>query len=228
MPAMESLLLLGIAAFYLFDTALLLYRNEVVFVKCGRRWRASMGTGFMLAGRYPALPAVFSPGAPVFRAAWGASAQGNPPVPDAILPVVRPLRWPARLIALLLFLVLPLALLVNLDPRWMLGLLGLLYLVASLSVAHVAHRRSTLGLSRKDIAAIAFDVIACPPFAINLVRRITLRCGLAVPAGEFAASVLDADAHAGLLRVLGARNGIAAGGVDRGDGELPSSEGKTR
>jgi hypothetical protein len=228
MPAMETLLLLGIAAFYLFDTASLLYRDEVVFAQCGRRWRASMGAGFMLAGRYLVLPAVFSPGAPVFRVAWGASVQGNPPATGVLLPMLRPLRWPARLIALLLFLVLPLALLVNLDPRWMLGLLGLLYLVASLSVAHVARRRSILGLSRKDIAAIAFDVIACPPFAINLVRRITLRGGLAVPACEFAASVLDADAQAGLLRVLGARSGIAAGGVDRGDGEPPSSEGVAR
>ncbi|QIL21376.1 hypothetical protein [Thermomonas sp. HDW16] len=218
---MEMLLLLGIAAFYLFDSASLLYRDEVVFAQCGRRWRASMGAGFMLAGRYPVLPAVFSPGAPVFRASWGASAQVNPPATDVILPVLRPLRWPARLIALLLFLVLPLALWVNLDPRLMLGLLGVLYLVSSLSVAHVARRRSILDLSRKDIAAIAFDVIACPPFAINLVRRVTLRCGLAVPAGEFAATMLDVDTHARLIRVLSARNGIMAG--DR-SADLPSSE----
>lgn len=227
MASMEALLLLGIAAFYLFDTALLLYRDEVVFAQCGRRWRASIGAGFMLAGRYPVLPALLSPGAPVFRSTWGASVQGHPPAADLILPVVGPLRWPARLIALLLFLALPLALLVNLDPRLMLGLLGLLYLVSSLSVAYVAHRRGILGLSRKDIAAIAFDVIACPPFAINLVRRITLRCGLAVPAGEFAAAVLDADAHARLLRVLGARDGLAADGVDRDQGDLPSSEGES-
>ncbi len=205
MAPMESLLLLGIAAFYLFDASLLLYSDEVVFAKCGSRWYAPMGGGFMLAGRYPVMLAFLSPGAPVFRASWNTPVAGDGPEMNAMLSAMRPLRWPARLIATLLFLVVPVALWVNLDPRLMLGVLGLLYLASSLSVAYVARRRFALGLSRKDIASIAFDVIACPPFAINLVRRVTLRCGLRVPAGEFAMMVLDAKAHARLQRTLDAR-----------------------
>lgn len=218
---MESLLLLGIAAFYLFDTALLLYGDEVVFAKCGRTWRASMGAGFLLAGRYPALPAWWLPGAPVFRSAWRTPAASDGPAMDVLLSVLHPLRWPARLIALLLFVVVPLALWVNAAPRLMLGLLVVLYASSSLSVAYVAFRRSALGLSRKDVVAIAFDVIACPPFAINLVRRVTLRCGLRVGGSDFAAEVLDAPAHARLLRILDARATTLPEPSDSGDDAGP-------
>ena len=206
MASTETLLLFGIAAFYLIDTSMLLYRDEVVFVKSGAHWRAPVGTGFMLAGRYPALPGLIVPGAPIFRSVWCAPAAANEPNTELLLQILRPLRWPARFIALLLFLVLPLALFVNMGPQLMLALLCLLYVTSCLSVAYVARRRFVLGLSRKDVIAIAFDVIACPPFAINLVRRVTLRCGLTVSADQFAVAVLNANAHAKLVRVLEARS----------------------
>ena len=226
---MESLLLLGILAFYLFDASLLLYADEVAFVKYGGKWSAPVGAGFMLAGRYLALPGLWSPGAPVFRSVRRAPAAEERPAVDALLAVLRPLRWPARLVALLLFLVVPVSLLVNLAPRLMLGLLGSLYLTSVLSVAYVARRRAALGLSRRDVAAIAFDVIACPPFAINLVRRVTLRCGLGVAAGEFAAAVLDASAHTRLAGILDARCAVMPVRADddatpRDGADTPSAE----
>ena len=61
----------------------------------------------------------------------------------------------------------------------------------------------------------------------EIARILNNLAGLESSAGEFAAAVLDADAHARLLRVLGARDGLAADGVDRDQGDLPSSEGES-
>ena len=226
---MESLLVLGIVGFYLCDVSLMLYVDEVVFAKCFGKWRAHVGSGFMLGGRYLALPGLWSPGAPVFRSGWGLPADEDAPAVERLVATLRPLRWPARVAALLLFVVVPVALQVNLSPGLMLGVLGLLYLTSALSVAYVVRRRVALGLSRRDVAAIAFDVIACPPFAINMVRRVTLRCGLGVPANEFAAMLLDARAHGRLAGILDARRAlmadVAAGDAAPGDSADPPSRG---
>lgn len=211
---MDALLLAAIAAFYVFDVALLMYADEAVVWRTGGGWRASVGSGFTLAGRHPALPALLTPGAPVFRMEMDA-----PTPPDGrsveerniepMLAVLRPLRWPARLAAVVLFIVVPAALLVNVAPLGMLVLLGLLYASAILAMAYVARHRRVLGLSLRDVAAIAFDVIACPPFSINLVRRVTLRGTPALPARSLA-TMLDADSRAPLEREIAKRQSESA------------------
>lgn len=202
----------GILAFYVYDAALLLYADEVVFMRKARRWSAAIGDGAIVGGRYLAFPALLSPGSPVFRAAWNADPRGDAPQATAtVLGVLCPLRWQAWLLAFALFAVVPLALALHFPPTWLLGVLAVIYLPTAVAMLHVARRREMLGLSRRDVAAIAFDVLACPPFALNLVRRVSLRCGLADAAPVFADAVLDAASRAGLQQSLDARRALLAG-----------------
>jgi hypothetical protein len=211
LPAAETLLLPGIAAFYLYDSALLLYADEVVFARPLRRWRAALGEGATWQGRFLAFPALSAPGAPVFRAVWSEGGRtARAPATERVLGVLRPLRWAAWLVAFALFALVPLALLLHASQGWLLGLLALIYLPTLLAVAHLARYRAALGLAWGELAAIAFDVLACPPFALNLVRRVTLRCGLAQPATTFADAVLDAASRARLGRALEARRALLA------------------
>ena len=53
-------------------------------------------------------------------------------------------------------------------------MLGLLYLTILLSLALVWRRRVALGLSGPAFAMLAFEVLACAPYAANLVRRLSL------------------------------------------------------
>lgn len=182
----------------------------MVFAKPARRWRAALGDGATWGGRYLTFPALLSPGAPVFRAAWGDAGVAGAPATEVVLRALRPLRWMAWLVALALFALVPLALTVHLPPVWLLGLLALIYLPTLLAVAHLARRRAMLGLTRRALAAIAFDVLACPPFALNLVRRVTLRCGLAQPAPAFAGTMLDAASQARLRQALEVRRALLA------------------
>lgn len=189
----------------------------MVFTRPARRWRAALGDGATWRGRYLVFPALLSPGTPVFRAVWAAPGGADVPATDSVLSVLRPLRWAAWLVALALFVLVPVALAIHPPSAWLPGLLALIYLPTLLAVAQLARRRTSLGLARKDVAAIAFDVLACPPFALNLVRRVSLRCGLALPAEAFAETVLDAAARARLRRERDARRELLAGADDTGD-----------
>jgi hypothetical protein len=85
----------------------------------------------------------------------------------------------------------PLALLLHWPSQRLPGLLLAIYLPTVAAVVLLAWQRQALGLSRAVLASIALDVLACPPFAPNLVRRITWRMPLADPAA-FAREVLPA------------------------------------
>lgn len=190
----------------------------MVFARPLRRWRAALGEGATWQGRFLAFPALLAPGAPVFRTVW--SGQGRTPrapAADGLLDVLTPLRWTAWLVAFALFALVPLALLLHASQAWLLGLLALIYLPTLLGVLHLVRHRATLELGCGDLAAIAFDVLACPPFALNLVRRVTLRCGLAQPAAVFADAVLDAPSRARLEQALEARRALLADGDGAGD-----------
>lgn len=213
------MLLPGIVAFYVYDAALLLYADEVVFTKPARRWTAALGDGAILGGRYLAFPALLSPGSPVFRTTWNVDPNAAARSPsDVVLGVVRPLRWHAWWLAFALFALVPLALTWHAQPAWWLGLLALVYLPTVLATWYVARRRLRLGLSRREVAAIAFDVVACPPFALNLARRLTLRCGLAQAAPEFADTVLDPASRMRLEGSLGLRRDLLQDDGDQAGG----------
>ena len=197
-------------AFYLYDCALLLYADEVVFAQPLRRWQAALGEGATWQGRFLAFPAVFAPGAPVFRAGWSDGGRRRAPATGRVLAVLRPLRWVAWLVAFALFALVPLALLLHVSQAWLLGLLALIYIPTLLAVVHVARHRAALRLSRSDLAMIAFDVLACPPFALNLVRRVTLRCGLSQHVAEFVDAALDDSEKARLALAVEARRALLA------------------
>lgn len=193
------MLLAGIVLFYLYDSALLLYADEVLFSKPLQRWGAAFGEGATWRGRFLAFPVLMCPGAPLLRATWGGDRTPSERVAvEHMLRTLRPLRWLAWPVALGLFGLVPLALIRHWPPTWVLGLLLLIYLPTVLAVMVLWLRREQLGLSGKAVAAIAFDVLACPPFALNLVRRVTLRSELAMPASAFAETVLDAQSLARL------------------------------
>src|SRR3546814_15615228 len=55
-------------------------------------------------------------------------------------------------------------------------------------------RREAFGLDRRTAAWLAFESVACPPHAINLVRKLGLRQPLPGDAMSMATDALDAPA----------------------------------
>jgi len=205
----EALLVGGVAAFYLLDSAMLLYSDEVVFTESCGSWSWSVGSAWQLLRRNPYLPNPLSPDSLMFRASWSLSPPARPEsyrdslrgLSDALVP----LRRAVVVLLVLLLAGLPLYLYIGLDAPVVVLALAI-YLVALVAAAMLVRRRRLFGLSNRECAELALGSLACPPLAINLVRKITLRAAVIEDPLGFAQELLDARTLGALLNA--ARNWI--------------------
>lgn len=185
----------GIVALYAYDATVLLYADELVAWPRRRGWSAHAGGELQWRGGFLFVPALYWPSAPLLRLRW-LQATRPPAAPRAearvaiLQQALRPLQWAVWLMAALLFLVLPLVLLAWRRDDLLLVLLAAIYLLAGAMVTYLVRARQRLGLPPRAVAALAIDTLACPPFALNLVRKIGLRQALDLDALAFTSRML--------------------------------------
>jgi hypothetical protein len=196
----EILLVAGALAFYAYDAATLLFADEIMLEKAGRRWREHGGSAMLLGGKRPFVPSLLAPYRPLLRVSV-----------QALLGEERAGRGDLQhfLNALLPFKVLSMCLLVLFVPLLPLVLYGFgtgvellcWFAAVYLCVAGIAYpafrRRRVLELSLRECALLAFECACCAPFAINIVRKLTLR--IATSTLRSSASILDSESRAALL-----------------------------
>ena len=197
----DAQLLVGpaLVALYLKDCFLLLGRDEAVLVRGWRgRWRAGFGLlDWRLRRREPYLCHPFKPWEAVLRLRWDAAAAPRSPVAaPADMPKSPRLGPWVSLIWLMLFVALPTAFYGQLGLHTILAVLGALYLAIVLSLGLVWRRRAALGLSGSAFGVLAFEVLACAPYAANLVRRLSLHRPVDEDLLTAATRLLDAPALA--------------------------------
>ncbi len=170
------------AALYAWDSALLLYANEGLLAPRDRdRWALHLGSTLRLAGRELYLPSPLTLHRPLFRLAWSFEAPaGGDARWSERRAAYRPLAPFVWAMAAALFVLLPLGLFSRLGEPMLIAALALLYLNIVAALAWTALRARSLGIAPRRLAAIAFELLVCPPFALNLVRRLSLE----VPVGE--------------------------------------------
>ena len=166
---------------YLYDSAVLLHINEGVMTPRRGGWRIGFGSShFIVRGRQLDLPSPFLPHRPGFRLLWDlrpAPLEG-PGAWEARRRLFRPVAPLVCAMAAALFVLLPLGLFSVLGD-WAL-LLGIAMLYGSIvgALAWLAMKRKPLGLGARRLATLAFELLACPPFAVNVVRRVALEMPL--------------------------------------------------
>jgi hypothetical protein len=189
MPPFEVLLPLGAIGLYLFDSTLLLYSNELLFVRRAGRWSFAAGSALLLAGRRVCFLNPFTPGTPQFRVRWSEAdtrqAQESREELDAFLAALGPLRY-LVIILWVLLLVLPVELFLLGTGIELLALMAAFYAVTVAALGYIYARRRELRVSGKSFLALSFDSLACAPFAINLLRKLALRRPLAGNPIDFA------------------------------------------
>ena len=199
---LDAQLLVGpaLVALYLKDCFLLLGRDEAVLVRGWRgRWRAGFGLlDWRLRRREPYLCHPFKPWEPVLRLRWDAAPAGPgaaPAVPAAAPPGLDLGPW-VGIAWLLLFVALPAAFYGQLGLPAILAVLGALYLCIAVSLVLAWRHRAALGLNAADFGVLAFEVLACAPYAANLVRRLSLHRRVDEDLLAAATRLLDAPALA--------------------------------
>lgn len=175
-PEVEIAIL--IAVLYLFECALLLYSNEVVIECSARGCRAlfpSERANF--CGR---LLYFLNPVAPVrayYRVMWhtGAAAHENGNF-TAQIELAKSLSGLAPFVlftAVVVLVGLPISL-IFFQIRETLPIWLLTYAAVAALLLRLWSMRAQLALSRSRFTSLAFQCIACPPFAPNIVRAISL------------------------------------------------------
>jgi hypothetical protein len=185
----EAGLMIVMAGLYLYDSVLMLAIDEAALVQAGGRWRVAFGIhNYRLAGREPWLPNPLAPHRRIYRMRWAVETAG---AHDAAFVAslddgrFRGLGWYVWLMAAALFGLLPAGLFSRLGLDVALIALAVFYLGALASLLHVFLRRESFGIGRGALASIAVQSLACPPFAINLVRKL---CAAEQPAGDLLAT----------------------------------------
>ncbi|RYH21265.1 MAG: hypothetical protein EON54_25720 [Alcaligenaceae bacterium] len=175
----EATLMLVIVALYLYDSTLMLAANEAVLVRARKgRWFASFGSqNYRLAGKEPYLPNPLTPHRPLFALAWSTEAKPVSAADSSVARLDAETSLDAMAVfvfpmALALFVLLPLGLFSRLGIIFTYAAIALFYANAVAALAMVYLRRQELKITSRQLAAIAFQCVACPPFALNLVRKL--------------------------------------------------------
>jgi len=209
MPPIEVLLPLGAVAFYLFDSSLMLYGNELALEWRAPRWRVSGGMNALLRGKRLYLPNPLRPHALLFQVRWDPASAG--PEPDwypqleQLDRTLAPLKIVVVALAFVLLAVLP-------PVSWFYGAGAMLlavfiaaYLLIGAALVMVFRRRVALGLSPRRFTGLALEALACAPFAVNLVRKISLLHSDRLHLESFASRHFDEEIRQATAAIVVAR-----------------------
>ncbi len=178
----EWTLMALVIGLYFYDSALLLYANEGVLTPQGRDgWAVKLGSTLRLAGRELFVPSPLTLHRPLFRLAWSFEPTAHADRAwtsrrDAFRPIA-PLMGGMALAA---FVLLPLGLFSRLGDRMVLAAIGVLYVNIVAAIGWLVVRRTALRIAPARLARLALEALVCAPFALNLVRKLSLE----MPIGE--------------------------------------------
>ncbi len=174
----EALLMAAVIGLYLYDSSLLLYVNEGILIPIGKQdWLVGFGSDkARIRGKEVFIPNPLLPHRPLFRLSW--QFEGSPTLSEGDWTLRRyafrllvPMVWG---MAVALFVFLPLGLFTRLGERMILSGILLLYLNIIFALLWLWFNRATFDLSGRRFVGLAFESLACSPFAVNLIRKISL------------------------------------------------------
>ena len=182
--SIEVQIVLAICLFYLYDAALLLEANEGLLRRSASRWYMLLASnGFELRQRYLLWPSIFVLHQPVYRGAWsstrielGTNKVAKQDQQDLLTHSAsfKGFALPLYLLAASLFAGLPVAMFVLHSEVAQLIALACIYLctfwVSFMTLRHGKRGHTPQALARST----ALQMLLCPPFALNAVRKLSL------------------------------------------------------
>jgi hypothetical protein len=171
----------GAVGLYLYDSAVLLWQNELVFLRTRRGWLVAGGLELRLRARRVYLPNPLLAHRPQFLVCWRkGNSDAMQPVgedPQELLHALRPIAW-LNVFQVLLLASLPFVLWSLGAGVLALGVIALYYLATIAGLVLAWRQRVRLRMTARKFWPLALDALACAPFAANMTRKLAMRHGL--------------------------------------------------
>jgi len=173
----EAQLLMAVVLFYIYDSCQLLFINEGVIIRHGNRYTATINkNGLILLGKKLLIPNLLLPHQPIYRLPWESEKIEKTASIDlnADQPLYLWFAFPAYGMAISLFILTPAVYYISGVSENLLWCLGLIYYFSIVMGVELYFCRKPLELSNKKAWSLFFECLFCPPFAINIVRKLSL------------------------------------------------------
>lgn len=184
MIAFEYLIILGLVGFYLYDSAKLCFYNEFFILKgFSAKFKLQLQNNRLsILKKFLMIPSPFSPQYLCFIVRWQLTQtdQHNEVIQQEInhilhiQKILKPLQALIFLNALLMLILFPMALLSQWNYLYMAILIVLIYSINIISIGCVFLQRKNLCLSNLKFSHLVVDALLCPPFALNMLQKISL------------------------------------------------------
>ena len=195
------------ALLYVFDAAKLLAPREILLAEAarGRMGALFSDNPFTITGRVVAFAPLLRPDRGVFVAPWTRrwiDATGLNATLESVGRLRRALRAPRVIAAcgfLWLFLVGPVLTLSLGSGAAVVYTAALLYPTIAFAIVSLWWQRRHFGLGPARTAWLSLEILVCPAFLPNLVRKITAAWPVAVDGVQVLAATADGDVKSDLL-----------------------------
>ena len=191
----EALLIVGIFFFYIYDSVILVSSNQLFFIKSLGRWSVSFPSDrWRIMGKMLHIPNPATPYNLLFIASLdepSGTSRIKSKEMTSLMANVNYIQIFVMLLMLLMLIVFPLVTYNHGLGSTALIILMLIYLTIIVMICYLYIKKEFYGLSNTNFTALAFESIACPPFALNILRKLSLKCPFQQDPIKFAVKNLD-------------------------------------
>lgn len=177
--------------FYLYDSAILLNANELIISKFFSKYSINFPSDRLRFNkRIIYLPNPLTPFNHIRKISWSRS-QSEEKIDNPVLPNNTYLRLSTFTIFYLMVLVFPVCIWETGLGNSSLLVLILIYLGIINILGYVYYKKNSFQITKREFLSIAFESLSCPPFALNILRKISLKNTASFEIINFAKQHLD-------------------------------------
>lgn len=178
----EILVVIGIVGFYIYDSAYLYFYNEFNLTKgLFKHFNAQPSSKKLnFLHRYLVLPNLFLPHHLTFKCTWNVKKLellmhvDDIHFINTISKILKPLQFVNILLFMLTLFCLPVIFWFQGGYTLLAIAIILIYLINIMTFITISIQRKALKLSWSKLFQFLLDVLLCPPFSLNILRKISL------------------------------------------------------
>ena len=179
MVSSEYLLVICIIGFYLFDSIMLLYGNEVILTESGGKWNLLFPiNNFFILNKALFIPNPLTPYSPLLLLYWTSPENELDAVDsgalDNFIRALRPLKYMIGILFALMIFAVPIILIRYGAEKKFIILLLTVYINILLIISYIGYYRSELNISVRKYILIIVESLICAPYALNILRKLSL------------------------------------------------------